>query len=238
MVHSKNRRVTLTQVELSQLQLLTYLTLLVSGAMCAMSRSYAEERFPCSRFIGWGWLLMCHASSAQHGCRCGLESITKASSQAVVWPLLMACSATAEAEKLALLRSNLYLAEGDQVGVRVAPHTGYQGAGFGFLSSKGYQLSHHSCIFGEGSLLYTWTFLNAPVIPNTRTWVLVYQDIQKLTRTLGHLGQIGTMKTIKFPTYSMLKNQCWNLLLDFCRISLQETWYCSTHFLTFLKHSI
>ena len=62
-----------------------------------------------------------------------------------------------------LLLSNLYLAEGDQVGVRVAPHTGYQGAGFGFLSSKGYQLSRHSCIFGEGSLLYTWAFLNAPV---------------------------------------------------------------------------
>ena len=53
-----------------------------------------------------------HASSAQFGCRCGLESITEASSwtQAVVWRRhcwCMACSATAEAEELALLRACL-----------------------------------------------------------------------------------------------------------------------------------
>jgi len=32
---------------------------------------------------------MCHASSAHCGCRCGLESISKASSQAIVCPVLM-----------------------------------------------------------------------------------------------------------------------------------------------------
>ena len=31
------------------------------------------------------------------------------------------------------------------------------------MSSKGKQLSRGSRLFGEGSLLYTWTVLNAPV---------------------------------------------------------------------------
>ena len=48
-----------------------------------------------------------HASSAHRECRCGLESIIKVSSQAMAWPLLMACSATAEAEELALLKACL-----------------------------------------------------------------------------------------------------------------------------------
>ena len=50
---------------------------------------------------------MCHASNAHHECRCGLVSNTKASYQAMVWPLLMVCSATAEAEELALMRACL-----------------------------------------------------------------------------------------------------------------------------------
>ena len=81
--------------------------LLVSRATRAISWSYAGEKFSRSRFRGWGWLLMCHASSTHRGCSCGLESITEASSQAMVWPLLMACSATAEVEELALLRACL-----------------------------------------------------------------------------------------------------------------------------------
>ena len=63
------------------------------------------EEVSRSWFRGWSWLLMCHASSAHRGFRCGLESITEASSQAVAWPLLMAYSTTAEAKELALLKA-------------------------------------------------------------------------------------------------------------------------------------
>lgn len=54
-----------------------------------------------------------------------------------------------------LLLSNLYLAEGDQVGVSVAPHTGYQGAGFGFSHLKG--INFHVIV------VYLVRDLNAPV---------------------------------------------------------------------------
>jgi len=82
----------------------------VSGETHAISRSYAWERFPCTRFRGWGWLLMCPGMPPAH--------ILDA---AVGWSQLlrphprqwcghcwcMACSATAEAEELALLRACL-----------------------------------------------------------------------------------------------------------------------------------
>jgi len=43
----------------------------------AINWSYAEDRMSCSWLSGWGWLLMCYASSTHCGCRCGLESLVR-----------------------------------------------------------------------------------------------------------------------------------------------------------------